>query len=346
MWDDRKEMNQNPFRLRLEVWGLQYDDPMRICVTGGAGFIGSEMVRQLVNFGHQVTVVDSLTYAGNMRSLESVQEKIDFLRIDIRSAFDLTKIFATGEFEAVVNFAAETHVDNSIKDPGIFIETNILGTFNLLELARKFRFRFLQVSTDEVYGSIREGFFTEGDKLDPSSPYSASKASAELLMQAYIKTYSIQAVGVRCSNNYGHFQHHEKLIPAFISKISNGEKVPVYGDGMNVREWIHVADSVAGIIKVLESGKIGEFYNISSGEFQVNLYVTRIILDYFGYGDEKIDFVTDRLGHDFRYAIDSSKIKNDLGWKPMIAFEEGLRSTIDWYLQHPSYLRNANSANG
>lgn len=315
---------------------------MKILITGGAGFIGSEMVRQLVGLGHDVTVIDSLTYAGNMRSLESVRKEIKFLHIDIRNAVDLAEAFAKGDFEAVVNFAAETHVDNSIKEPGIFLETNILGTFNLLELARKYQFRFLQVSTDEVYGSIREGFFTEDDKLDPSSPYSASKASAELLMQAYIKTYSIQALGVRCSNNYGHFQHYEKLIPAFISKISNGEKVPVYGDGTNVREWIHVADSVAGIIKVLESGKVGEFYNISSGEFQENLYVTRKILEYFGYGDEKIDFVEDRLGHDFRYAIDSSKIKNQLGWKPQITFEDGLKLTIDWYLQNPTYLQKAN----
>jgi dTDP-glucose 4,6-dehydratase len=314
---------------------------VKIAVTGGAGFIGSEMVRQLVGLGHDVTVIDSLTYAGRMSSLETVQKEIKFLRIDIRSKFDLEEVFANNDFEMVVNFAAETHVDNSIREPEIFLETNILGTFNFLELARKFRFRFLQISTDEVYGSIHEGFFNEDDKLDPSSPYSASKASAELLMQAYVKTYSIPALGVRCSNNYGHFQHYEKLIPAFISKISKGEKVPLYGDGKNVREWIHVADSVSGIIKVLESGKEGEFYNISSGEFQENLYVTGKILEYFGYGEEKIDFVEDRLGHDFRYAIDSSKIKNELGWKPQIAFDEGLKLTIDWYIQNPSYLQKS-----
>lgn len=301
------------------------------------------MVRQLAKTARKITVIDSLTYAGNLQSIREVKDLIQFEKIDIRDERNIEKLFLNERFDALVNFAAETHVDNSIINPKIFLETNILGTYNLLEMARKYQVRFLQISTDEVYGSIRDGFFTEVDKLDPSSPYSASKASAELFMQAYIKTYSIQALGVRCSNNYGHFQHYEKLIPAFISKISKGENVPVYGDGSNVREWIHVADSVAGIIKVLESGKVGEFYNISSGDFRENLYVTRKILNYFGFGDEKIDFVEDRLGHDYRYAIDSSKIKNEFGWNPQIKFDEGLESTIDWYLQNPSYLQKVNS---
>jgi dTDP-glucose 4,6-dehydratase len=315
---------------------------LRILVTGGAGFIGSEMTRQLVKSGHRVTVIDSLTYAGNIKSLDSVRNQIDFRRIDIRDAEKLTQEFKDGNFDSVVNFAAETHVDNSISNPEIFLETNILGTFNLLELARKHQFRFLQVSTDEVYGSIRTGEFTEDDKLDPSSPYSASKAAAELLMQAYIKTYSIHALGVRCSNNYGYFQHFEKLIPAFISKIKNGQKVPVYGDGNNVREWIHVSDSVSGIIKVLETGLRNEFYNISSGEFFNNLDVTRKILMYFGLGDEQIEFVEDRLGHDYRYALDSSKIQRELSWNCRIPFDQGLRLTIEWYLNNPEFLKKVN----
>ncbi len=314
---------------------------MRILITGGAGFIGSEMVRQLVGSGHDVTVLDALTYAGNIKSLESIRERIEFLNLDVRDLNEMDPVFVAGDFDSVVNFAAETHVDNSISNPEIFLQTNILGTFNLLELARKYNFRFLQVSTDEVYGSIRDGEFYEHDKLEPSSPYSASKAAAELLILAYIKTYSIHALGVRCSNNYGPYQHFEKLIPSFISKLKNGGKVPVYGDGSNIREWIHVSDSVSGIIRVLESGKDGEFYNISSGEFHNNLDVTRKILSHFGLGDERIEFVEDRLGHDFRYAINSSKIHNELGWRPQIAFEQGLQSTIDWYLRHPEFLEKA-----
>lgn len=311
---------------------------MKICVTGGAGFIGSEMVRQLLEQGHEVTVIDSLTYAGNLNSLEAVRNQINFLRLDIRDAQKLTSAFLEGNFDSVVNCAAETHVDNSINSPEIFLETNILGTFNLLELARKYEFKFLQVSTDEVYGSIREGEFVESDKLDPSSPYSASKASAELFMQAYIKTYSIHAVGVRCSNNYGHYQHFEKLIPAFISRVINGDKVLVYGDGSNVREWIHVSDSVSGILKVLELGQEGQFYNISSGDFRSNLEVTRKIFEYFGRGDDSIEFIKDRPGHDFRYAISSSKIRDELGWEPKVDFITGLNRTIQWYVDNPNYL--------
>ena len=311
---------------------------MKICITGGAGFIGSEMVRQLAKTDHQLYVADSLTYAGNRKSLSSVEDKIEFFHIDIRDLSKIRRFFAEIQVDAVVNFAAETHVDNSILTPGIFLETNILGTFNLLEAARTERFRLVQVSTDEVYGSIREGEFGEDAKLNPSSPYSASKASAEMIMQSYIKTYSVEALGVRCSNNYGYFQHREKLIPAFIKKIYEGKKLPVYGNGENVREWIHVSDSVAGIIKVLEIGTVGEFYNISSGDFRSNIEVTQAIIGYFGKDSEFIEYVEDRPGHDFRYAINSSKIRKEMNWAPVVNFEEGLEHTIKWFLNNPEFL--------
>lgn len=311
---------------------------MKILITGGAGFIGSEMVRQLAETSHDVHVLDSLTYAGNFATIERVLKPDHFAEIDIRDSLAISKFFARNQFESVVNFAAETHVDNSIQNPGIFLETNLIGTFNLLEEARKHNFRFLQISTDEVYGSIREGEFSEGDKLDPSSPYSASKAAAELLLQSYIKTYSVNALGVRCSNNYGHFQNSEKLIPTLIRRMKKGEKLPIYGSGKNVREWIHVSDSVQGILKVLNYGENGEFYNISSNEFLENLDVARRIIQFFGGNDDCIEFVQDRLGHDFRYAIDSTKIRKELGWKPLVSFEQGLRETIKWYTGNPKYL--------
>lgn len=311
---------------------------MKILITGGAGFIGSEMVRQLAETSHDIHVLDSLTYAGNFAAIEPVLNPDHFAEIDIRDSSAISKYFDLNQFDSVVNFAAETHVDNSIQNPEIFLETNVLGTFNLLEEARKHNFRFLQISTDEVYGSIRAGEFSEEDKLDPSSPYSASKAAAELLLQSYIKTYSVNALGVRCSNNYGHFQNSEKLIPTLIRKMKKGEKLPIYGSGKNVREWIHVSDSVQGIINVLEHGKKGEFYNISSSEFLENLDVARKIIQYFGGNDDCIEYVQDRLGHDFRYAIDSTKIRKELGWKPRVPFEQGLRETIKWYIENPEYL--------
>ncbi len=311
---------------------------MNIVITGGAGFIGSEMVRQLSSTPSKIIVVDSLTYAGNIKSISNVLNKVQFEKIDIRDKSSLKAFFANSNVDAVVNFAAETHVDNSIASPGIFLETNILGTFNLLEAAREHRFRFLQVSTDEVYGSIHEGEFKESDKLDPSSPYSASKASAELLLQAYVTTYSVEALGVRCSNNYGYYQNREKLIPAFIERMIRGQKLPVYGTGKNVREWIHVSDSVSGIRKVLEKGSVGKFYNISSQDFRTNLEVTRKIIDFFECDESAIEYVEDRLGHDFRYAIDSSKIRTELGWEPLVDFELGLTQTIQWYLDNRDYL--------
>ena len=308
---------------------------MKIVITGGAGFIGSEMVRQLARTSDQVTVIDSLTYAGNQDSISVVADRVKFEKIDIRDKNAIKGFFANSKIDSVVNFAAETHVDNSITSPEIFLETNILGTFNLLEAAREHKFRFLQVSTDEVYGSISKGEFKESDKLAPSSPYSASKASAEMLLQAYVTTYSVEALGVRCSNNYGYYQNREKLIPAFIERMIHGQKLPVYGTGKNVREWIHVSDSVAGIIRVLNGGKVGEFYNISSHDFRENIEVTRKIIEFFQGDESCIEYVEDRLGHDFRYSIDSSKIRSELGWAPLVEFETGLKETIQWYLDNP-----------
>ena len=308
---------------------------MKIVITGGAGFIGSEMVRQLTRTSDQVIVIDSLTYAGNQDSISMVADQVIFEKIDIRDKNAIKDFFANSKIDSVVNFAAETHVDNSITTPEIFLETNILGTFNLLEAAREHNFRFLQVSTDEVYGSISKGAFKESDKLAPSSPYSASKASAEMLLQAYVTTYSVEALGVRCSNNYGYYQNREKLIPAFIERMIHGQKLPVYGTGKNVREWIHVSDSVAGITKVLNGGKVGEFYNISSHDFRENIEVARKIIEFFQGDESCIDYVEDRLGHDFRYSIDSSKIRSELDWAPLVEFETGLNDTIQWYLNNP-----------
>ena len=313
---------------------------MRIAVTGGAGFIGSEMCVQLSAKGHEVHVIDSLTYAGKKESLASIIDFIKFSKLDIRDSVSLDAFFFQNSFDIVVNFAAETHVDNSIENPGIFLESNIMGTFNLLEQARKHNFRFLQISTDEVYGSIREGEFSEEHKLEPSSPYSASKASAELIVNSYLKTFGVNALGVRCSNNYGPRQNSEKLIPAFIRKITRDEKVPVYGTGKNIREWIHVSDSVSGIIQVMLEGRVGEYYNISSSEFYSNLEVTNLLLSFFDKDESCIEFVEDRKGHDFRYAINSEKIRSELGWSPKIAFSTGLVSTIEWYLHNPEYLKN------
>ena len=312
---------------------------MKSLVTGGAGFIGSEMTRQLVRLGYNVLVIDSLTYAGRIESLAEVREAITFKSIDIRDKKALDEFFEEYEVEVVINFAAETHVDNSIAGPLVFLETNVLGAFNLLEAARQFQFRFIQISTDEVYGSIETGEFSENSILNPSSPYSASKASAELLMTSYVKTYNVDALGVRCSNNYGPYQHAEKLIPTLIRNASEGKNLPLYGSGKNVREWIHVADNVAAIIKVIDRGNRGNFYNISSGEFYSNLQVAEIVLDCFEKDGSSIEYVSDRPGHDFRYAIDSSKARQELQWEPLITFAKGLRETIAWYVQNPEYLK-------
>jgi len=313
---------------------------VKLLATGGAGFIGSEFVNQIVCDSEiEVTVLDSLTYAGDLRNLEICKDLIDFVNIDIRNVADLDSLFERKQFTHVVHFAAESHVDNSISNPVIFAETNVLGTLNLLQVSKKYSIeRFLHVSTDEVYGSVKEGFSTESSPLNPSSPYSASKAAAEHFVFSYLHTFDLPVLMVRCSNNYGPRQFPEKLIPHFISRLLKNESVPVYGDGKNVREWLHVSDCARGIALVLEKGKIGDIYNISSGIFRENLEVTRMLVNMLGKGPELISFVEDRMGHDFRYAIDSSKIRRELGWEPKVELEEGLNETVKWFTENAERL--------
>lgn len=309
---------------------------MNLLITGGAGFIGSEFAIQVSsNTDFNITVLDSLTYAGNLGNLEDCQDRIQFVTVDIRNLGDLEKLFRKKQFTHIAHFAAESHVDNSISNPAIFAETNVIGTLNLLDLARKYSIeRFLHISTDEVYGSVSEGFSTESSPLNPSSPYSASKAAAEHFVFSFLHTFNLPTLIVRCSNNYGPRQYPEKLIPFFISRLMKNQSVPVYGDGKNVREWLHVSDCAKGISMVLEKGRTGEIYNISSGIFRENLEVTRMLIDLMGKSIDLINFVEDRKGHDFRYAIDSSKIRTELGWKPEVSLEKGLKQTVEWFKEN------------
>ncbi len=313
---------------------------MRILVTGGAGFIGSEFLQQISSEPEVTSIVlDSLTYAGDLRNLEPRAESTSFHNIDIRNITKLEELFKETEFDAIVNFAAESHVDNSIKNPTIFAETNVIGTLNLLECARKFEVkRFLHISTDEVYGSVKEGFSTEETILNPSSPYAASKASAEHFVQSYLHTFNLPILVVRCSNNYGPRQYPEKLIPRFISLLMKNEQVPVYGDGSNIREWLYVADCVDAIIRVMHDGNVGGIYNVSSGIFRTNLEIARLLVQFLDKDPSLINFVEDRKGHDFRYAIDSSKIRAELGWQPTVSLAAGLESTVNWYLRNAERL--------
>jgi dTDP-glucose 4,6-dehydratase len=315
---------------------------MRLLITGGCGFIGSNFVRFLLDHYQPefVTNVDALTYAGNPENLAGVAERFgeryDFFQCDIGDREAMETIFASHKFYAVVNFAAESHVDRSISQPGNFIHTNVIGTEVLLEAARKHGVkRFLQVSTDEVYGSLgADGRFTEKTPLDPSSPYSASKASADLLALAAYKTFGQEAVITRCSNNYGPYQFPEKLIPLMITNALADKQLPVYGDGLNVRDWIHVEDHCRGVMAVLLEGRAGEVYNIGAGGEMENIAVVELILETLGKPRELISYVTDRLGHDRRYAIDSTKIQTELGWKPLHMPRDGIRETVKWYLEN------------
>lgn len=315
-----------------------------LLVTGGAGFIGSCFIRHIINKykNYKVINLDALTYAGNIENLDDIKDNPNytFVRGNICDKKLVRELIS--ESDCVVNFAAESHVDRSISSPEIFIETNIQGTLNLLQASKELGVeRFLQVSTDEVYGSLgKDGYFYETTPIAPNSPYSASKASADMLVRAYRETYNMPVLNTRCSNNYGPYQYPEKLIPLFISKLKKGEKVPVYGDGLNVRDWLYVYDHCKAIDTVLHHGKVGEIYNIGGHNEKTNLEITRLILNAMGKDDSSIEYVPDRLGHDKRYAISNDKITSELGWKPSVTFEEGIKLTIDWYLNNTNWIEN------
>ena len=314
-----------------------------ILVTGGAGFIGSCFVRHMLNShpDYKIINLDALTYCGNLENLDDVKDNPNYTFVHGNICDKKLVLGLVEQVDAVVNFAAESHVDNSIKHPEIFVETNVQGTLNLLQAAREFKTdRYLQVSTDEVYGTLgKTGYFTETTPLAPNSPYSASKASADMLVRAYHETYGMPTLNTRCSNNYGPYQYPEKLIPFFISKLLRGEKVPVYGDGLNVRDWLYVYDHCSAIDTVLHKGKVGEVYNIGGHNEKTNMEITHLILDAMGKDDSSIEYVQDRLGHDKRYAICNDKIQSELGWQPSLTFEEGIKITIDWYLNNQEWMK-------
>ncbi|TDS28059.1 dTDP-glucose 4,6-dehydratase [Halanaerobium congolense] len=322
---------------------------MNILVTGGAGFIGSNFIFYMIDKhpDYRIVCLDALTYAGNLKTLEPVMnnENFRFVKGDIRDREFIFDLFAEEDFDIVVNFAAESHVDRSIEDPGVFLETNIMGTQVLMDACREYGIeRFHQVSTDEVYGDLPlnkpELMFTEETSITTSSPYSASKASADLLVEAYHRTFGLPVTISRCSNNYGPYQFPEKLIPLMISKALAEEELPVYGKGENVRDWLYVEDHCRAIDLILHKGQEGEVYNIGGHNERSNLEVVKTILDKLDKSESLITFVEDRAGHDLRYAIDPSKISNELGWEPTILFDEGIQKTIKWYLDNKEWWKN------
>ncbi len=321
---------------------------MRLLVTGGAGFIGSNFVRLMLELhpGYEVFNLDKLTYAGNLENLAGLEKEPRhlFVRGDICEAEVVNRILSRGA-DAIINFAAESHVDRSILDSLEFVRTNILGTLSLLDGARRTGIgRFIQISTDEVYGSLGpSGSFTESSPLAPNSPYAASKASADLLVRSYFQTYGLPAIVTRCSNNYGPYQFPEKLIPLLVTNALSNMPLPIYGDGLHVRDWIHVRDHCVAIDQVLHHGTPGETYNIGARQEMPNLKIARLILRALDKGEDLISFVKDRPGHDRRYSIDPSKTERELGWKPAVPFEQGLQATVDWYRQNPAWVDHVRS---
>ena len=317
----------------------------KILVTGGAGFIGSNFINYMLSTQKDVSIVnlDKLTYAGNLKNLKSVEEHPNyfFIKGDIVNDELVSYIFQKYDITHVINFAAESHVDRSILGSEIFFRTNVLGTNVLLENAKRFGVeKFIQISTDEVYGSLGpEGQFEETTPLQPNSPYAASKAAADMMALAFHHTYNVPVVITRCSNNYGPYQFPEKLIPLMIINSLNDKKLPVYGDGLNVRDWIYVIDHNKAVELVMEKGNLGEVYNIGANTEKPNIQIVKLILSQVGKSEELIEYVKDRLGHDRRYAINSSKIKKELGWKPEYSFEDAIKSTVKWYLENVNWWK-------
>lgn len=336
-----------------------------VLVTGGAGFIGSNFVKLILDKhpDYKIINVDLLTYAGNLENLKDIAENPNhiFIKADIRDKDKITEIFSVYEITDVINFAAESHVDRSIVEPDIFLTTNIFGTQVLLDAAMKYwklnsndkyckeykpGVKFLQVSTDEVYGTLgKTGMFVETMSLMPNSPYSASKASADLIVRAYHETFGLPVNITRCSNNYGPYQFPEKLIPLMINNCLHDRDLPVYGDGMQVRDWLHVSDHCLAIDAVLHKGKAGEVYNIGSNNERTNIEIVKLVISTLGKSESLIKYVKDRPGHDRRYAIDYTKISTELGWKPVYTFERGIKETIEWYLRNTKWIENVISGN-
>lgn len=314
-----------------------------LLVTGGAGFIGSNFVKYMLHKYSDYTIInlDLLTYAGNLENLKDVEGNPNYIFIkgDIADQQLIDGLFQEHQFNYVINFAAESHVDRSIEDPGIFVKTNIMGTQILLDAAKKYGIdKYLQVSTDEVYGALgKTGLFTEKTPLAPNSPYSASKTSADLLVRAYYKTFGLPMNITRCSNNYGPYQFPEKLIPLMIANALEDKSLPIYGDGLQIRDWLHVKDHCSAIDTVLHTGKIGKVYNIGGNNEKANIEIVKLIIEQVGKTEDLITYVKDRLGHDRRYAIDNTKITTELGWEPSYTFEEGIDETIQWYLDNQDW---------
>jgi len=316
---------------------------MSILITGAAGFIGSNfahLIKQKTN--EKIIALDALTYAGNRENINSIEDdQFIFENANICNEEYLKKIFEQYKIKKVIHFAAESHVDRSILSSDPFIQTNIVGTQRLLDVSREFNIeRFVHVSTDEVYGTLgpKDPAFTELHQIQPNSPYAASKASSDLLVRSYVETFNFPALITRCSNNYGPYQFPEKLIPLMIHNATSGKSLPVYGDGLNIRDWVHVSDHCEAVYTVLEKGQVGEVYNIGGECELTNITIVKQIIDAVGASSDQIKYVKDRLGHDFRYAMNIDKIKNDLGWSPKVHFNDGLKSTIDWYKTNNEWL--------